>query len=101
MKIRAERIICYPNEGISLYKVNDLNSRSYLIIDKEHLIKMINSTTYKNQQNDINLIINHYGKFNDGQLKNLVTNIIYIINHNGDYDFYRGVKEILFEEEDM
>jgi hypothetical protein len=63
MKIRAERIICYINDDISLFKVNDLSDKSYLIINKAGL-----STLIKNS-----------GKLNDEQLKKEMR---YIINNN-------------------
>jgi hypothetical protein len=77
MKIRAERIICYINDYISLFKVNDLSDRSYLIISKAGLSAIIKDS--KNLNNE--------------QLK---TKIRHIINNNDKYQLYRGVKEILF-----
>jgi hypothetical protein len=82
MKIRAERIICYVNDGFSLFKVNDLSEKSYLIINKSVLSSLI-----KDSEN-----------LNNEQLK---TKIRDIINHNNKYQIYRGVKEIIFEEKDM
>jgi hypothetical protein len=78
MKIRAERIICYINDGISLFKVNDLSDRSYLIISKAGLSAIIKDSE----------------KLNDEQLKIKIKNII---NNNDKYYLYRGVKEIIFE----
>jgi hypothetical protein len=81
MKIRSEKIICYidyEQKGLSLFKVNDLDSRSYLIIDKIGLSSLIND----------------YEKFSDEQLK---TKVKYILNHDDKYYIYRGVKEIIFE----
>jgi hypothetical protein len=94
--MNAERIICYPNEFISLYKVNDLNSRSYLTINKKSLIKLIEENT--NDINLIGMIKLNLGKFNDGQLKKIFR---YIINTNDDYIEYRGVKEIIIEKENL
>jgi hypothetical protein len=78
LKIRAERIICYINDDISLFKVNDLSNRSYLIINKAGLSSLI-----KDSEN-----------INNEQLKTKVRNII---NHNDKYQMCRGVKEIIFE----
>jgi hypothetical protein len=82
MKIRAERIICYINDGFSLFKVNDLSNKSYLIIDKVGLSSLIKDSE----------------KLNEEQLK---TTVRHIINNNDKYYLYRRVKEILFEEKDM
>jgi intein-encoded DNA endonuclease-like protein len=92
----AERIICYSNEGISLYKVNDLNSRSYLTINKKGIIKLIEENT--NDINLISMINSNLGKFDDEQLKKIFR---YIINTNDYYREYRGVKEIIIEKENM
>jgi hypothetical protein len=78
MKIRAERIICYVNDGFSLFKVNDLSNRSYLIINKAGLSPLIKDSE----------------KLNDKQLK---TKIRHIINNNDKYYLYRRVMEIIFE----
>jgi hypothetical protein len=82
MKIRSERIICYINDSFSLFKVNDLSDKSYLIVDKTGLSSLINDS--ENLSNE--------------QLK---TKIRDIINHNDKYQLCRGVKEILFEEKNL
>jgi hypothetical protein len=82
MKIRAERIICYINDSFSLFKVNDLSNRSYLIINKS-----VSSSLIKDSE-----------KLNEEQLK---TKVRHIINNNDKYYLYRRVKEIIFEEKDM
>jgi hypothetical protein len=82
MKIKAERIICYVNDGFSLFKVNDLMNRSYLIIDK-----LVLSSLLKDNEN-----------LNNEQLKRKVRDII---NHDDKYQIYHRVKEILFEEKNL
>jgi hypothetical protein len=81
MKIRSEKIICYINyidDGLSIYKVNDFDNRSYLTINKKGLSSLI-------EDNE---------KFNDEQLKKKVK---YILNHDDKYLIYRGVREIILE----
>jgi hypothetical protein len=96
MEIRANKIICYVDyihKGISLYKDNNLDDKSYLTIDKGAILKMIEHNT----DMDIEVLIQyHYGKFTDEQLKSILDRIKEIIKHNDEYKEYRNVKEIYF-----
>jgi hypothetical protein len=97
--MKAERIIVYPGyiqKGISLYKVNDFNYRSYITIDKSALIRMIEDEGKKSDM-DLEVLINyHYGNFTDEQLKQVLARVKESINHNERYKALRHVKEIIF-----
>jgi hypothetical protein len=97
--MKVERIIVYPGyiqKGISLYKVNDFDYRSYITIDKSALIKMIED---EGNEADIDLIIMisyHFDNFTDEQLKQVLARVKEIINHNERYKTLRKVKDIKF-----
>jgi hypothetical protein len=78
MKIRAERIICYVNDCFTLCKINDFDNRSFLVVNRNDLIKLLGPNYYN---------------LNDEQL---LTEIKHIINSNNKYSEFREVKSIEF-----
>jgi hypothetical protein len=92
--MKAEEIICYveyTHKGISLYKVNDFDNKSYITIDKKALLKMIEGDM------DLEVLIHyHYGKFSDEQLNHVLRRVKEIIKTNDVYKDYCNVKDIIF-----
>jgi hypothetical protein len=78
MKTKADRVICYVNDCFIFCKVNDLDNRSFLVVNRNDLIKILG---------------NNYNRFNDEQLK---AKVKFIINHNDKYSAYRIARSIEF-----
>jgi hypothetical protein len=97
--MKFEEIICYveyTHKGISLYKVNDFDNKSYITIDKSALIKMIEDE-HNETDMDLEVLIHyHYGKFSDEQLNRVLTKVKEIIKTNDVYKDYCNVKDIIF-----
>jgi hypothetical protein len=94
--METERITDYTHKGISLYKVNDFYYRSYITIDKNALIKMIEDE-HNETDMDLEVLIHyHYGKFSGEQLNRVLTRVKKIIRTNDSYKEYRKAKDIYF-----
>jgi hypothetical protein len=70
--MRAESIIIYSDylDGITLYKVNDFNSRSFIKVTKNSLTSLL-----KNDKSLVNMIESHYGNFNNEQLQMILSKV--------------------------
>jgi uncharacterized membrane protein len=91
--MKSEKIIIYHNyiDGITLYKVNDLDNRAYIKVTKDILIDLL-----KNDTNMIDMIINDYGNFNRQQLESILKKVKHLFNHNEKYHDLRKIKGIEF-----
>jgi hypothetical protein len=78
MKTKADRVICYVNDCFTFCKVNDLDNRSFLVVNRNDLIKILGPNYYN---------------LNDEQLLIKIKNII---NSNNKYSEFRKVKSIEF-----
>jgi hypothetical protein len=76
--MKTDRVICYVNDCFTLCKINDFDNRSFLVINRNDLIKLFGPNYYN---------------LNDEQL--LIT-IKHIINNNNKYSEFRKVKSIEF-----
>jgi hypothetical protein len=100
-EIKSEKVIGYHDyfgKGISLYKINDIDYRSYITIDKKALLKMIaDNLTAKSVEQDMDLevlIENYYGNFNEEQMDCVLNKVRYIIKHDDKFKDYRNLKQI-------
>jgi hypothetical protein len=76
-----------------LHKVNDFDSRSYISVNLNALIRMIEENPQDGDM-DLMVMVNfYYGKFNDEQLNRVVNRVRNIINDK--YKEYRSVKDIV------
>lgn len=95
MKIKSESVSVFVKDGFVLSKINGLGNNSYLSINFNTLIKMINENSKGNDDMDLSVLINYYyGRFNEEELTLIIKRVRDIINHNNKYKEYRNVKKI-------
>jgi hypothetical protein len=100
-EIKYDEIIGYHDyfgKGISLHKINNLDYRSYITIDKKALLKLIaDNLTAKSVEQDMDLevlIENYYGNFNEEQMDCVLNKVRHIIKHDDKFKDYRKLKQI-------
>jgi hypothetical protein len=96
MKIKSESVSVFVKDGFVLSKINGLGNNSYLSINFNALLKMIEENPQDGDMDLVVMINYYYGKFNDEQLNHILDRVKDIINHNDKYKEYRNVKDIEF-----
>jgi hypothetical protein len=76
--MKSDRVICYVNDCFTLCKINDFDNRSFLVVNRNDIIKLFGL---------------NYDNLNDEKLLIKIKNII---NSNNKYSEFRKVKSIEF-----